>query len=158
MVKTRRHWFLEWQLNCKLHVTLSRPHCQHIDLKRAVIGPQKHIATPLVLIYKHLLSQITFIFAVFFFHKHSSYIVPTINAMDVRVLCIICGSSDARRCAQCRSAAYCSVECQQTDWRAHQLLCKKFKEASADGFAARPLPKHHLAIYFPMSKNKPRLV
>lgn len=78
--------------------------------------------------------------------------------MDVDVPCTICGSSDARRCARCHSAAYCSLECQQTDWRTHRLLCRKFSEHAQGNFANRPSPTHHLAVFFPMDKTRPSLV
>ncbi|KAG6977853.1 Ubiquitin carboxyl-terminal hydrolase 19 [Fusarium oxysporum f. sp. conglutinans] len=78
--------------------------------------------------------------------------------MDIDVHCTICGSSDARRCARCHSAAYCSLECQQTDWRTHRLLCAKFSEQAQGSFASRPSPTHYLAIFFPMDKNRPSLV
>ncbi|KPM42779.1 hypothetical protein AK830_g3789 [Neonectria ditissima] len=78
--------------------------------------------------------------------------------MDAPVLCTICGSSDARRCVQCHSAAYCSIECQQTDWRTHRILCRKFAEHVEDNFASRPSPWHYLAIYFPMAGRRPCLI
>lgn len=76
----------------------------------------------------------------------------------LRLQCTICGVFSARHCAVCRSAAYCSPECQQVDWRPHRLLCRQFKELSASSFAARPSPKHFVAVYFPMTSRKPRLV
>ncbi|KAJ3453420.1 hypothetical protein MRS44_017667 [Fusarium solani] len=78
--------------------------------------------------------------------------------MDVDAPCTICGSSDARRCARCHSAAYCSRECQQTDWRTHRLLCRNFSEQAQDHFANRPSPKHHLVVFFPMNKTRPSLM
>ncbi|KAH7182245.1 hypothetical protein BKA60DRAFT_589704 [Fusarium oxysporum] len=78
--------------------------------------------------------------------------------MDIDVQCTICGSSDARRCARCHSAAYCSLECQQTDWRTHRLLCAKFSEQAQDNYASRPSPTHYLAIFFPMDKKRPSIV
>ncbi|KAH8696805.1 hypothetical protein GQ44DRAFT_634075, partial [Phaeosphaeriaceae sp. PMI808] len=72
--------------------------------------------------------------------------------------CTICGISSARYCAVCRSAAYCSPECQQVDWRPHRLLCRSFKDLSALSFATRPSPKHFLAVHFPMTSRKPKLV
>lgn len=78
--------------------------------------------------------------------------------MDPLVLCTICGSPEARRCGGCRSAAYCSLECQQTDWRTHRLLCRKFAACAQDNFAARPSPNHYLAILFPMTEKRPSLV
>lgn len=78
--------------------------------------------------------------------------------MDAPVLCTICGSPNARRCVVCLSAAYCSLECQQTDWRTHRLLCRKFAACTQDNFATRPSPKHYLAILFPMTEKRPSLV
>ncbi|KAH6982542.1 hypothetical protein EDB80DRAFT_768201 [Ilyonectria destructans] len=78
--------------------------------------------------------------------------------MDPPVLCTICGSPNARRCVVCLSAAYCSLECQQTDWRTHRLLCRKFAACAQDNFATRPSPKHYLAILFPMTEKRPSLV
>jgi hypothetical protein len=78
--------------------------------------------------------------------------------MEVSLPCTICGVSAARLCATCRSAVYCSIECQQTDWRTHKLLCRQFKDLSASNFAGRPSPQHHLAIYFPMVTSSPRIV
>ncbi|KAG7402414.1 Ubiquitin carboxyl-terminal hydrolase 19 [Fusarium oxysporum f. sp. raphani] len=78
--------------------------------------------------------------------------------MDIDVQCTICGSSEASRCARCRSAAYCSLECQQTDWRTHRLLCTKFSEQAQDNYASRPSPTHYLAIFFPMDKKRPSIV
>lgn len=74
--------------------------------------------------------------------------------MEPTAPCTICGSLAARLCVRCRSAAYCSVECQQTDWR-HRLLCRQFGLVSA---TARPSPDHYLAVYFPMSENHPSIV
>lgn len=69
--------------------------------------------------------------------------------------CTICGDPSARFCAGCHSAAYCTIECQQTDWRTHKYLCRSFKDLSP-----RPSPSHYLAISFPMTNKswKPRLV
>ncbi|KAG6989394.1 Ubiquitin carboxyl-terminal hydrolase 19 [Fusarium oxysporum f. sp. conglutinans] len=78
--------------------------------------------------------------------------------MDIDVQCTTCGSSEASRCARCRSAAYCSLECQQTDWRTHRLLCTKFSEQAQDNYASRPSPTHYLAIFFPMDKKRPSIV
>ncbi len=38
----------------------------------------------------------------------------------------MCSKPDSQLCGKCRSAAYCSVECQQTDWATHKLLCTQF--------------------------------
>ena len=64
-----------------------------------------------------------------------------------------CGSAKARLCSTCRSAAYCSVECQQIDWLIHRQLCKKF----TDAIKRRLSPSHRLTIHLPMKKEKPSL-
>ena len=70
--------------------------------------------------------------------------------------CTICGAK-ARLCNQCQSAAYCSAECQQADWRTHKLLCLPFDIMRRDNFGARPSPNHYLAIYFAMDQKYPIL-
>jgi len=30
-----------------------------------------------------------------------------------------------RKCARCLEVAYCSAECQKTDWRKHRMECKE---------------------------------
>ncbi|KDN60570.1 hypothetical protein CSUB01_11286 [Colletotrichum sublineola] len=72
--------------------------------------------------------------------------------MDDRRTCTIYGSSGARLCTGYASAAYCSLECQQTDWRPHRLLCKHFRR-----MGPRPSPSHCLIIYFPMEVSRPTL-
>ena len=72
--------------------------------------------------------------------------------------CTICGSPDTRRCGTCQSRAYCSVECQQTDWRGHRLLCRKFALFSEGGFETRPSDNHRLGIFLPMTGKRPSLV
>ena len=41
--------------------------------------------------------------------------------------CIICNKTDVklRSCASCRSARYCSSECQKKDWSKHRVICGK---------------------------------
>ncbi|CAE8602612.1 unnamed protein product [Polarella glacialis] len=40
--------------------------------------------------------------------------------------CSFCGAAFAhKRCGSCRSVAYCSVECQKSDWKEHKLACFK---------------------------------
>ena len=33
-----------------------------------------------------------------------------------------------RRCARCRLVAYCSKDCQRSDWRVHKVMCKRFRK------------------------------
>ncbi|TMW57597.1 hypothetical protein Poli38472_003522 [Pythium oligandrum] len=64
--------------------------------------------------------------------------------------CVACGTTadDAQklmRCSQCKWAAYCSRECQQSDWKQrHQAMCTSlkiglaFREAEREFWASRP--------------------
>jgi len=67
--------------------------------------------------------------------------------------CTICSSPNARLCTGCRSSAYCSEECQQTDWPVHRLLCKHFCK-----FLAPPTDASRRAIFFPWSKTRPKSI
>lgn len=69
-------------------------------------------------------------------------------------LCTICGAP-AGFCARCKSAAYCSLECQHTDWEVHRLLCKKYSHKADANFQCRPSPRHRLVIFFPMKPKDP---
>jgi len=40
--------------------------------------------------------------------------------------CTICNKYPARACTACRLAAYCSLECQQTDWPLYKTVCNSF--------------------------------
>lgn len=41
-------------------------------------------------------------------------------------VCMCCGLEDSnmKRCTKCKSVAYCSHECQRTDWKRHRLACQ----------------------------------
>jgi len=69
--------------------------------------------------------------------------------------CTICNFPNSRACASCRSAAYCSVECQQTDWPVHKTLCKAFKAFQS---SAKPTSNSKLGLLFPVDSEQPRLV
>lgn len=64
--------------------------------------------------------------------------------------CPTCVEPGTLLCAGCRDVKYCSVECQQTDWPAHKLLCKTFKD-----FQERPAPDMRRVIVFPENEKKP---
>src|SRR5438046_1259916 len=69
--------------------------------------------------------------------------------------CAICNSPNSHSCASCRSAAYCSIECQQTDWPVHKTLCKTFKTfQSSTGTSSRS----KLGLLLPVDSKMPRLV
>ncbi|KAG7007792.1 hypothetical protein G7Y79_00008g024300 [Physcia stellaris] len=67
--------------------------------------------------------------------------------------CTICNKPNAKLCTQCKSAAYCSSLCQETDWSTHKLLCKAFGTKGD-----RPSSDHYLAILLPEQSQRPRLV
>lgn len=67
--------------------------------------------------------------------------------------CIICNSSDAKFCSFCRSASYCSPQCQRDDWYLHKTICKTFTT-----LPSRPSTSHKLAILFPIDSKVPRLI
>lgn len=44
----------------------------------------------------------------------------------VKKTCGGCGSSSAKkRCANCHTQFYCSVDCQRVHWKTHKTSCKK---------------------------------
>ncbi|KAI6082323.1 hypothetical protein F4821DRAFT_216933 [Hypoxylon rubiginosum] len=67
--------------------------------------------------------------------------------------CAVCWKGDSKLCVGCKSCAYCSKECQRSDFKSHKLLCKAIAEQEA-----RPTPSHVRAIFFPEDKPKPQLV
>ena len=67
--------------------------------------------------------------------------------------CTICDSPSAKPCSRCHSAKYCSVECQQTDWPSHSLLCSQYS-----AHTGRPDPSYKRAILFPPNENKPQCI
>ena len=67
--------------------------------------------------------------------------------------CTICHSPTAKPCGRCHSARYCSLECQQTDWPSHSLLCSQYSTHTG-----RPDPSYKRAILFPPNDNKPQFI
>ncbi|KAF3015603.1 hypothetical protein E8E14_009708 [Neopestalotiopsis sp. 37M] len=69
--------------------------------------------------------------------------------------CTLCEAPDARICERCKSARYCSVDCQSDDWKVHKLLCKSFSKFD---MSERPSEDYFRAIVFPENVSKPELV
>jgi hypothetical protein len=93
------------------------------------------------------------------FSSSSSQIKPSTQPLSSETLLIMVGANSilcnkpGRPCAPCKSTAYCSVECQQTDWPLHKLLCKKFSS-----FSPRPDSDSKLGLYFPVDSKVPELI
>ncbi|PVH99567.1 hypothetical protein DM02DRAFT_528848, partial [Periconia macrospinosa] len=74
---------------------------------------------------------------------------------DTAFRCNSCNKTGTEVCNICKGVSYCSKECQRADWPTHQLLCEDFA-----GFdvSSRPTDEHVLAILFPVSAKKPKLI
>jgi hypothetical protein len=70
-------------------------------------------------------------------------------------LCTLCDQGNAQFCGRCKSACYCSKECQKADWSTHKLLCTAFSKFDVSG---RPTDEHVRAVLFPVNKQKPQLI
>jgi hypothetical protein len=67
--------------------------------------------------------------------------------------CTMCNTSDAKSCAVCHSASYCSKACQKADWPVHKIICKSFTT-----LPQRPSPSHKLAFLLPTTSKTPELI
>src|SRR4051812_16593706 len=67
--------------------------------------------------------------------------------------CIICSEPAPQKCGRCKQAAYCSAECQQTDWNLHKMLCSTITD-----FAAPPAKNMRRVIVFDTNKTKPQFM
>ncbi len=65
--------------------------------------------------------------------------------------CVMCNTSPAWLCLNCKSCAYCSSICGISDLASHEILCKQFP------ISPRPSPAHKLAICFPETELEPFL-
>ncbi|CZR70272.1 uncharacterized protein PAC_20173 [Phialocephala subalpina] len=74
--------------------------------------------------------------------------------------CAICDAETSLICSVCKSASYCSTECQKKDLPLHKLLCDKLEKFKA----THPRPKptftssHKLALRFPASRKEPEFI
>lgn len=53
--------------------------------------------------------------------------------MGLREVCNNCGKNDEKnqRCARCRKAYYCSIQCQRTHWVHHKVMCNSIKKLNS---------------------------
>ncbi len=68
--------------------------------------------------------------------------------MAQSIYCSVCNTPGSIFCNGCLSSCYCSVECQQTDWPAHELLC-----SAALHLSPRPTPLYKLGILFSVNSD-----
>src|SRR5438105_11480 len=38
--------------------------------------------------------------------------------------CQVCETPTTKKCGKCKTAIYCSTQCQHSDWNAHRAICK----------------------------------
>lgn len=67
-------------------------------------------------------------------------------------ICSMCNEVGLRACSGCKSVSYCSIECQQTDWPVHKLLCKFQADLQP------PTERHRRGILFPADLTAPQFV
>ena len=48
-----------------------------------------------------------------------------LRAESVSLCAAGCGMAGDKKCAKCKLASYCSVECQRAHWKVHKKTCKK---------------------------------
>jgi hypothetical protein len=59
------------------------------------------------------------------FKRNNKVISKCISTFGKIFYCSFCGLDGIKICSQCKSAKYCSVECQKKDWKYHKKICKK---------------------------------
>ncbi|KAG4428216.1 hypothetical protein IFR05_016299 [Cadophora sp. M221] len=74
--------------------------------------------------------------------------------------CTICTNPTTTKCSKCKSATYCSPQCQKLDFPLHKIICSKLVEFI--GSNPRPadeyLSTHKLGILFPEESTSPELI
>ncbi|KAK6066314.1 hypothetical protein SCUP515_10754 [Seiridium cupressi] len=67
--------------------------------------------------------------------------------------CIIYLNPEAKFCGRCKSASYCSKECEKSDWPSDRLLCRHIIQ-----YDTRPGGDVQLAIKFEAEEGDPKLI
>lgn len=59
--------------------------------------------------------------------EHDPQLAEAIGALEAVAVCHACGVAATKllRCSRCQHVAYCSVDCQRGDWKAHAAECKR---------------------------------
>lgn len=76
--------------------------------------------------------------------------------------CTVCGRSTDNKCAKCKSAHYCSANCQKKDWPLHKLLCGSYveflKTRPTSTTKGQESVTAKVALLFPVDSTNPKLV
>ncbi|KAK7991566.1 hypothetical protein PG988_000360 [Apiospora saccharicola] len=89
------------------------------------------------------------------FNKHLPELTPK-DDPEIRNRCTYCEKPGKDLCGGCKSARYCSRECQVKDHPQHKHICKNYAAKFND--AKRPSSDHVVGILFPALELKPKLV
>ena len=54
------------------------------------------------------------------------------RVFEIEDKCKICGKVAHNKCSKCKSAFYCSKDCQTLDWKKHKKMCKKLEKENAE--------------------------
>lgn len=67
-------------------------------------------------------------------------------------LCSFCKKKDGNKKCPCYSKKYCSIECQQNDWKSHKPICKQIRNKINDSLDNALYFKNRLQKMFPDKK------
>lgn len=80
--------------------------------------------------------------------------VKTILIARDHICCkLSCGLVLTKTCSACKIDGYCSVECQESDWKIHKILCPLLKSTTI----TTPTTKGNKAVDYPYKKDKEKL-
>jgi hypothetical protein len=66
------------------------------------------------------------------------------------------GTVEFETCNRCHQVSYCSISCEQLDYKSHNLVCQQYVNFIMS--KARPSKLHRIALLLPNNKMKPELV